>query len=289
MTGEFPLLRVEDLHHVYEDGTEALVGVDLEVARGEFLALLGANGSGKTTLVKHLNGLLRPTSGRVLLGGRPVETVEDREVFSRIGIVFQDPNDQLFAATVADDVAFGPINMGLSSEEVDARVRRALRQVEMEHCAGKPIHALSHGQKKRICIAGVLAMDPEIIILDEPTDGLDPMGARALMEHLRHLNRAHGITMVMATHAVDLVPLFMDRVAVLTCGRVFRAGTPQEVFCDREAVEAARLHLPAVAELMHLLKSRDRVDIAGMPLTVAEARAAILDVLSAGSCARSKG
>jgi cobalt/nickel transport system ATP-binding protein len=242
--------------------------------------MLGSNGSGKTTLIKHLNGLLRPTLGRVLLDGRPIERVEDREVFSRIGIVFQDPNDQLFASTVEEDVAFGPTNMGLPPEEIKERVHRALHQVNMQDYGRKSIHALSHGQKKRICVAGILAMEPQVIILDEPTAGLDPMGVHSLMHLLEDLNKKQGITMIMATHVVDLVPLFMSKIAILSKGKVLRYGPPSEVFGDPEAIERAQLNLPLVAELMNLLKTRDHLKLHHIPLTVGEARREILRLLS---------
>jgi cobalt/nickel transport system ATP-binding protein len=274
------MLKIEDLHYTYEDGTSALNGIDLEIAQGEFLAMLGSNGSGKTTLIKHLNGLLRPTLGRVLLEGRPIERVEDREVFSRIGIVFQDPNDQLFASTVEEDVAFGPTNMGLPPEEIKERVHRALHQVNMQDYGRKSIHALSHGQKKRICVAGILAMEPQVIILDEPTAGLDPMGVHSLMHLLEDLNKKQGITMIMATHVVDLVPLFMSKIAILSKGKVLRYGPPSEVFGDPEAIERAQLNLPLVAELMNLLKTRDHLKLHHIPLTVGEARREILRLLS---------
>ncbi|ALC15412.1 cobalt transport protein ATP-binding subunit [Desulfuromonas soudanensis] len=274
------MLKIEDLHYTYEDGTPALNGIDLEIAQGEFLAMLGSNGSGKTTLIKHLNGLLRPTLGRVLLDGKPIERVEDREVFSRIGIVFQDPNDQLFASTVEEDVAFGPTNMGLPPEEIKERVHRALHQVNMQDYGRKSIHALSHGQKKRICVAGILAMEPQVIILDEPTAGLDPMGVHSLMHLLEDLNKKQGITMIMATHVVDLVPLFMSKIAILSKGKVLRYGPPSEVFGDPEAIERAKLNLPLVAELMNLLKTRDHLKLHHIPLTVGEARREILRLLS---------
>jgi cobalt/nickel transport system ATP-binding protein len=274
------MLKIENLHYTYEDGTPALSGIDLEIAQGEFLAVLGSNGSGKTTLIKHLNGLLRPTLGRVLLDGKPVERVEDREVFSRIGIVFQDPNDQLFASTVEEDVAFGPTNMGLPPEEVKERVHKALHQVNMEDFARKSVHALSHGQKKRVCVAGILAMEPQVIILDEPTAGLDPFGVHSLMHLLEDLNKQAGITMIMATHVVDLVPLFMSKIAILSKGKVILFGTPEEVFGDPEAIERAHLHLPLVAELMHVLKTRDHVNLHHIPLTIGEARREILRLLS---------
>jgi cobalt/nickel transport system ATP-binding protein len=274
------MLKTENLHFTYEDGTEALSGIDLQVDAGEFLAILGSNGSGKTTLIKHFNGLLKPSKGRVLLDGEAIGDVADKEVFARIGIVFQDPNDQLFAATVEEDVAFGPINLGLSAPAVAVRVEEALSRVGMSDYAGKAIHALSHGQKKRICVAGVLAMRPDVIILDEPTAGLDPMGVHSLMLLLERLNREEGVTMIMATHAVDLVPLFMSRIAILSHGKVLRCGTPEDIFGDHAAMEKAKLHLPLIAELMHILKTRDQVKLRHVPLTVGEARREILRLLS---------
>ena len=274
------MLKIENLHYTYEDGTPALNGIDLEIEQGEFLAVLGSNGSGKTTLIKHLNGLFRPSLGRVLLDGKPIQSVDDREVFSRIGIVFQDPNDQLFATTVEEDVAFGPTNMGLPAEEVKQRVHLALHQVHMQELARKSIHALSHGQKKRVCVAGILAMRPQVIILDEPTAGLDPMGVHSLMHLLEDLNKNQKITMIMATHVVDLVPLFMSKIAILSKGQLLRHGTPGEVFGDQSAMAKAKLSLPLVAELMNILKTRDHVKLHHIPLTVGEARREILRLLS---------
>ncbi|MBE0500524.1 MAG: ATP-binding cassette domain-containing protein [Desulfuromonadales bacterium] len=274
------MLKLDDLYYTYEDGTAALCGINLQIAAGEFLAILGSNGSGKTTLIKHLNGLLKPTRGRVLLDGTELGDVDDREVFSRIGIVFQDPNDQLFAPTVAEDVAFGPTNLGLAPAVVAERVEEALRMVNMAEAGCKSIHALSHGQKKRISIAGILAMRPQVMILDEPTAGLDPMGVHALMHLLEDLNKSKGITMIMATHVVDLVPLFMSRIAILSHGKVTRSGSPGEVFGDAAAMQQSKLSLPLVAELMHILKTRDHVRLQHIPLTVGEARREILRLLS---------
>ncbi|PLX98128.1 MAG: energy-coupling factor ABC transporter ATP-binding protein [Desulfuromonas sp.] len=274
------MLRIENLHYTYEDGTPALNGINLEIAKGEFVAMLGSNGSGKSTLIRHLNGLFKPSLGRIKFQGNELGNVEDREVFSKIGIVFQDPDDQLFASTVEEDVAFGPTNMGLEPEEIKERVHQALHMVNMQALARKSVHALSHGQKKRVCIAGILAMEPEIIILDEPTAGLDPMGVHSLMHLLEDLNRTKGITMIMATHVVDLVPLFMSKIAILSKGTVLRCGNPDEVFGDAEVLEQAKLHLPLIAELMHILKTRDNVKLHHIPLTVGEARREILRLLT---------
>jgi len=274
------MLKIEGLHYTYEDGTPALNGIDLEIGQGDFVAVLGSNGSGKSTLIRHLNGLYKPSLGRVLFQGKPLGDVEEAEIFSKIGIVFQDPDDQLFASTVEEDVAFGPTNMGLPPEEIKERVHQALHMVNMQDFARKSVHALSHGQKKRICIAGILAMQPEIIVLDEPTAGLDPMGVHLLMHLLEDLNREKGITMIMATHVVDLVPLFMSRIAILSRGEVLRYGAPDEVFGDSEMLQKAKLHLPLIAELMHILKTRDNVKLHHVPLTVGEARREILRLLT---------
>ena len=274
------MLKIEGLHYTYEDGTPALNGIDLEIGQGDFVAVLGSNGSGKSTLIRHLNGLYKPSLGRVLFQGKPLGDVEEAEIFSKIGIVFQDPDDQLFASTVEEDVAFGPTNMGLPPEEIKERVHQALHMVNMQDFARKSVHALSHGQKKRICIAGILAMQQEIIVLDEPTAGLDPMGVHLLMHLLEDLNREKGITMIMATHVVDLVPLFMSRIAILSRGEVLRYGAPDEVFGDSEMLQKAKLHLPLIAELMHILKTRDNVKLHHVPLTVGEARREILRLLT---------
>lgn len=227
------MLKIENLHYTYEDGTPALNGIDLEIARGEFLAILGSNGSGKTTLIRHLNGLYRPSLGRVLLDGQPLGNLADREVFSRIGIVFQDPNDQLFAATVEEDVAFGPANLGLGPEEVKERVHRALHQVHMQDYARKSIHALSHGQKKRVCVAGVMAMRPQVMILDEPTAGLDPQGEELLLEILRGLDT----TLLLVSHDMFFVGQLTRRTLVMHQGRILR-DLPSAEFLVNEGLAA---------------------------------------------------
>ena len=256
----------------YPDGTVALADIRLDVARGEFTGILGANGSGKTTLLKVMDGLIRDYSGRVLLDGADILKLKPREIYRKVGLVFQNPDDQLFAQTVFEDVAFGPRNMGFGEEEVRQRVETALAQVEMAEAAGKNIHNLSYGQKKRVCIAGLLAMGHEILLLDEPTAGLDPMGEQRMMELLASLNRDHGVTIVMATHSVDLVPLFLHRLHVLDHGRVVTSGTPEEVFTSPEALAAVRLRLPHVAELFHLARHEDLLAFESLPLTIGQGR-----------------
>ena len=186
--------------------------------------------------------------------------------------MFQNPEDQLFSPTVAQDIAFGPVNMGLSREAVRQRVKSALEAVEMSDYAQRPIHALSFGQKKRVCLAGVLAMDPEIILLDEPTSCLDPAGVSSIMRLLKDLNKQKGITFVMSTHSVDLVPVFIDRVIVLDKGIVVQDGAPQAVFSDSDKLKEAKLRLPHIGRLFEVLKNEDGVNIKDLPLTVGEAR-----------------
>src|SRR5512134_2927971 len=256
----------------YADGTQALSDIRLEVRKGEFAGILGSNGSGKTTLLKVMDGLVKDHKGEVLLDGRDVRKLSPKEIYLKVGLVFQNPDDQLFAPTVFEDVAFGPLNMGLPREEVARRVNSALNAVEMDGFAGKSIHNLSFGQKKRICIAGLLAMGHEILLLDEPTAGLDPMGEYRMMQLLMKLNREQRVTIVMATHSVDLVPLFLDRLFILSKGTITRAGTPEEVFKAPEEMARVKLRLPQIAELIYRLKHEDGISFKRIPLTIGEAR-----------------
>jgi len=256
----------------YPDGTVALADIRLEVARGEFTGILGSNGSGKTTLLKVLDGLIKDYAGRVLLDGDDVRKLHPRDIYRKMGLVFQNPDDQLFAHTVFEDAAFGPRNMGLDEPEVTRRVSKALASVEMAEYAGKNIHNLSFGQKKRVCIAGLLAMGHEILLLDEPTAGLDPMGEYRMMELLTRLNRDNGVTIVMATHSVDLVPLFLHRLHILSKGRIVRGGAPEEVFTAPAELENVKLRLPHIAELIWRLKHEEKMPFPRLPLTIGEAR-----------------
>ena len=262
----------------YPDGTTALSDIRLDVTRGEFCGILGSNGSGKTTLLKLLDGMIKDFSGEVLLDGDDICRLSPRQIYSKVGLVFQNPDDQLFAHSIYEDVAFGPRNMGLGEDEVRRRVAEALEAVEMADLAAKDIHNLSYGQKKRACIAGLLAMGHEILLLDEPTAGLDPMGEYRMMEILTRLNREAGVTIVMATHSVDLVPVFLNRLHILSRGKLARSGTPEEVFGARGELADVKLRLPYIAELIHQLKSGDDLPFRRIPLTVGEARRDILEV-----------
>jgi cobalt/nickel transport system ATP-binding protein len=256
----------------YPDGTTALSDINLDVKRDEFIGILGSNGSGKTTLLKIMDGLLKDFEGNVILDGTNIRKLSPREIYRKVGLVFQNPDDQLFAATVFEDVAFGPINMGFSEDEVINRVNNALKYVEMDGYTKKSIHNLSFGQKKRVCIAGLLAMGHEILLLDEPTAGLDPMGEYKMMNLLTRLNKDNGVTIVMATHSVDLVPLFLDRLYILSKGRIARGGIPEDVFTAPEDMSNVKLRLPQIAELIYRLKHEDNMPFERIPLTIGEAR-----------------
>ena len=192
--------------------------------------MLGANGAGKSTLFKHLNGILRPLSGEVLVKGEKITKKNVRTCRETVGIVFQDPDDQVLAPSVEEDIAFGPINMGLSRKEVETRVKEALEMVGLKGFEERAPHHLSGGQKKLVAIAGILAMRPEVIVLDEPTAGLDPLSSARILELIMKMNRELGITLLLSTHDVDVVPYFAERVFVLHHGKLEADGSPEEIF-----------------------------------------------------------
>lgn len=262
----------------YPDGTTALSSINLEVKKGEFSGILGANGSGKTTLLKIMDGLIKSFDGSVYLDGDNITKLSPRQIYKKVGLVFQNPDEQLFAPTLFEDVAFGPLNMGFNAEEVKNRVLDALNQVELSGLEHKSNHNLSFGQKKRACIAGLLAMGHEILLLDEPTAGLDPMGEYKMMRLLTKLNKECAVTILMATHSVDLVPLFLDKLYILSKGRIARSGTPEEVFTAPEDMADVRLRLPQIAELIYRLKHEDNLRFEKIPLTIGEARIEILQM-----------
>ena len=275
-------ISVKKVSFKYPGGTQSLSNIDLQVRRGEFIGILGANGSGKTTLLKVMDGLLKDCKGSVRLDGREIRELAPKEIYRKVGLIFQNSDEQLFAPTVSEDVAFGPINMGFSGEEVALRVTQALKEVDMEGYGKRSIHHLSFGEKKRICLAGLLAMGQEILLLDEPTDGLDPMGEYRMMNLLMRLNKEKKITIVMATHRVDLVPLFLDRLYILSRGKVVRQGSPEDVFTTPDEMEEMRLRFPQIAELIYRLKHDDRLPFDKIPLTIGKAREEIVRLV--GKC-----
>lgn len=275
------LIRIllEDVSYKYPDGTAALSKINLEVRKGEFIGVLGANGSGKTTLLKVIDGLLKEAEGRGNLDGADISKLTPKEIYKKIGLVFQNPDDQLFATTLFEDVAFGPINMGFDTKDVQIRVLSALEEVGLAGLTKKSIHNLSFGQKKRACIAGLLAMGHEILLLDEPTAGLDPMGEHEMMHLLIKLNKEKGVTMVMATHSIDLVPLFIDRIIILNKGNIIVEGKPKKVFSDPEIIRFAKLRMPRIGHLFEILEKKDGLHLEHIPLTIGEAREEIKNLL----------
>ena len=234
------LVSARNLEHRYPDGTQALRGLSFEVHHGEAVAVIGGNGAGKSTLLLHLNGLLAPSAGEVRIGDLPVTRATLAEVRRSVGFIFQDPDDQLFMPTVAEDVAFGPLNLGLAGPEVDARVRDALGQVGAAHLASRPPYRLSGGEKRAVAIAGVLAMSPSILVMDEPSSGLDPAARRRLIGLLRGFSH----TRIIATHDLDLVLEVCSRVLVLEDGRLRADGPPPAIFADRALLAECRLEPP---------------------------------------------
>jgi cobalt/nickel transport system ATP-binding protein len=235
-----PIVEARGLRFAYPDGRLALDGVNLHVHPGERVALLGPNGSGKTTLVLHLNGILLPQEGSVHIAGIPVVRENFPEVRRRVGIVFQDPDDQVFMPTVYEDVAFGPANLGLRGAELRSRVETALAAVGMEERSGRVPHHLSYGERRLVAVATVLAMEPEILVLDEPSANLDPAGRRELAEVLDRL----GLTMLMVTHDLPYALLLCDRAVVINRGRIAADGPIEEILSDIGLMKANRLELP---------------------------------------------
>ena len=275
------MLEVKNIKYSYNSDYQALNGVSLKVNKGEMVALLGKNGAGKSTLFLHLNGIYQPDEGQVFIDGE--ELKYDKKSLlkfrQKVGIVFQNPDDQIFAPTVEEDVAFGPLNLGLPMEEVQDRVEEALARVGMSGFEKKAPHHLSGGQKKRVAIAGILAMKPEIMVLDEPTAGLDPQGVVDLSKLLRELND-EGITIIISTHEVDLVPNYAKKVFVLVDGLLIAEGTPKEIFAKPEILEQANLKVPIVTELFHELET-EGFDMGGdYPLTIDEAKDKFLELLN---------
>jgi cobalt/nickel transport system ATP-binding protein len=281
MTDIMNVIETKEVSYQYPDGTSALENVNFKAPKGKIVALLGPNGAGKSTLFLHFNGILRPSSGKVLVDEQPMsyDKKELMRIRQKVGIVFQNPDDQLFAPTVLEDVAFGPFNMGLDQDEVEKRVEEALRRVGMDGYEKKPPHHLSGGQKKRVAIAGILAMRPEIMVLDEPTSGLDPRGASQILRILYQLNQ-EGMSIVISTHDVDLVPLYASHVYIISEGSIIKEGNPPEVFGDVETIRGANLRLPRIAHLMEILQKEDDLPFKKpYPLTIGEARKKILEQL----------
>ncbi len=234
------IVEVEDLRFTYPDGTAAVKGISFRIHHGESVAIVGANGAGKSTLLLHLNGYLTPSQGRVRIGDFPLTKETVKDVRRTVGMVFQDADDQLFMPTVNDDVAFGPLNLGLPLEEVNARVTEALARVEALHLRDRPPYKLSGGEKRAVAIASVLSMSPDILVMDEPTTGLDPRARRRLIELLRGFHH----TKIIATHDLDLVVDLCERTIVIHDGHITADGPTTEIFSDNALLELSHLEKP---------------------------------------------
>ena len=244
MSNENVSLLIEELAFAYPDGNQALFGVNLKISKGERVALLGPNGAGKTTLVMHLNGILSTLHGKVFVAGKLVDSKDKeglKQIRSKVGIVFQDPDDQLFMPTVGQDVAFGPYNMGLRNAELDEVVTQALSMVGMLEYKDRPPHHLSFGQRRRVAVATVLAMKPEILVLDEPSSNLDPASRRELAEILRSLD----ITIIMVTHDLPYAYELCERSLILSGGIIAADGKTKDILKNEELLKKHRLELPA--------------------------------------------
>ena len=258
-----PILQIEDLTHTYSAGTpfqrSAVEGLSMTVGAGEFLGVIGHTGSGKSTLIQHLNGLLQPTSGRILLEGKDIwaDPKKIRDVRFKVGLVFQYPEYQLFEETVYKDIAFGPKNMGLDAEEIDRRVRDAATFVGLhETLLDKSPFELSGGQKRRVAIAGVIAMEPKVLVLDEPTAGLDPQGRDTILAQIQAYHRAKGAAVVLVSHSMEEIARNVDRIVVLSDGKVYMEGTPKQVFARAHELEQVGLDVPQVTKVAAALKAR---------------------------------
>lgn len=283
-----PILETRQLTHIYSQGTPfehiALNMVDFSVEAGEYVAVIGRTGSGKSTLIQHLNGLLKPTSGQVLFNGEDIWSSKEhtRQVRFQVGLVFQYPEYQLFEETVYKDIAFGPRNMKLDDVEVDRRVREAARFVGLEDSLlEKSPFELSGGQKRRVAIAGVIAMEPKALILDEPTAGLDPSGAAQILENIRTYHREKGAAIILVSHSMDEVAREAQRLVVFHDSVVPFSGTPAEIFAHGEELEAIGLGVPAMTRLFTRLRSLG-IDLPASVYTVEQARDAILCALRKG-------
>lgn len=262
-----PILQIKNLTHTYGIGTpfrrSAVEDMSFDVREGEFLGIIGHTGSGKSTLIQHLNGLLKPTGGQVLLGGKDIwaEPKKIRDVRFRVGLVFQYPEYQLFEETVYKDIAFGPTNQGKTGDELDRCVREAARLVGIrDDQMDKSPFELSGGQKRRVALAGVLAMEPEVLILDEPTAGLDPAGRENLMANIRDYHRNKHKTIILVSHSMDEIAQNVDRILVLKGARILMSGAPAEVFARADELITAGLDVPQVTRVAMALKARG-VDI----------------------------
>lgn len=274
-------IDVNEMCYTYEEGTVALDKLNFRAEKGKITGIIGANGAGKSTLFLCLNGVMKPLSGEVDILNERVkyDTKGIAKLRQKVGIVFQDPDNQLFSADVYRDISFGAINLGLSEEETRNRVEQAMQSTDIAHLKDKPTHALSFGQKKRVAIAGVLVMRPEILILDEPTAGLDPQGVSDILKLCKQLQKDYGMTIIVATHDMDTIPLFCDYVYLISQGKMITQGTYKEVFRNPSLLRKNRLRLPRISHLMEILSKEDKLNVDIGTATISEARKQIIQLI----------
>lgn len=278
------ILRCENVCFSYEK-EQILKNVNMSIEEGSITALLGKNGAGKSTLFLNINGVYIKDSGKIYYKGEEViynkKGIEN--IRKHIGIVFQDPNYQLFSASVLKDVSFGVLNLGFSKEQAREKSLKALVEVGMAEFIDKPTHALSYGQKKRVAIAGILVMEPEIIILDEITAGLDPMGANDILTLLKKINKEKGTTIILATHDMDIVPLYCDYAYVINNGSIVMHGKSDEILLHSDDLRKYSLRLPRISHLMEILKKKDNLSVDESISTISKARKAIKELVNGKS------
>ncbi len=245
------ILQASHLRYQYEDGTCALKDLNIQIQKGKKTAIIGGNGAGKSTLFLNFNGVLRPKKGQILFNGKVVKSDKKsiNDLRQKVGLVFQEPDHQIFSSSIYQEIAFGPLNFGLSKEVVRCRVERVMEEMQLTHLKDKPTHFLSYGQKKQVAIASILVMEPEVIILDEPTAGLDPMHVNKLLRLLEVLSEK-GITLIIATHDVNFAYSWADCIHVMQEGQLIRSGSPQEILMDEHVLEASNMEMPYIIELM---------------------------------------
>lgn len=258
------IIKIENLSHLYNPGTpfevKALDNINLEIKRGEFIGLIGHTGSGKSTLVQHLNGLLKPTKGKIIIGNADItdEKADLKEIRQKVGLVFQYPEHQLFEETVYEDIAFGPKNLGLDKDEVDNRVKNAMEftGLNFEKLKDRSPFELSGGQKRRVAISGVLAMKPEVLILDEPTAGLDPRGRDEILEEIEEIYEKENTTIILVSHSMEDIARLVNRIIVMDNGKIKMDGEPRDVFKYSEELESIGLDIPQVTQFMKAYKEK---------------------------------
>jgi cobalt/nickel transport system ATP-binding protein len=276
-----PIIKTENLKYKYELGNLALDNVSVNIEKGKITGVLGGNGSGKTTLFLHLNGILKPMSGKVFFENRAF-SYKKKDLINlkkNIGVVFQEPDNQIFSSSVYEDISFGPMNLSLPVEEVKKRVDYAIEKTKISEIVDRPVHMLSFGQKKRVAIAGVLAMKPKVIVMDEPTAGLDPMGASEIMRFLLELKKESNLTVVIATHDIDMVPVYCDYIYIMDKAKVKSYGKCDEIFENPETLRECNLRLPRIGHLMEILKNKDNLNVNISDNTISKSRKAIKNLV----------